>query len=102
MAPFNLNEALVAFGSAGTFPIRGIARRGAYKPAWKSAELPKVGETFWAKVTWVNRKGEFFLENVNSQAELKSIHNELNEKYKDSLQTEADTYCTVGDLCIAK
>jgi len=96
-----LNEELVSFESTGT-RIGGIARRGARRTVWKSAELPKVGETFLAKTTWVNDKGEFFLQNVSSQLELDSIHKALNDEFNDSLPTDADLRCTPGDLCIAK
>ena len=98
-ASVNLNEELATFGP---YQIYGIARLGARKTAWKSAELPKVGETFWAKVTCVNQKGDFFLEDVCSQPELDCIRNELTAKYSGSLPAEADMHCTPGDLCIAK
>jgi len=96
-----LNEELASFESTGT-RIGGIARREARRFVWKSAELPKVGETFLAKVTWVNHKGDFFLQDVASQVELDSIRRELNDEFKDSLPTDADLRCTPGDLCIAK
>ena len=97
----NLNEELASFEPTGT-RINGIARRGARGTVWKSAELPKVGQTFLAKLKWVNHKGEFFLHDVSSQRELDSIRKALNDEFKDSLPTDADMNCTLGDLCIAK
>jgi len=92
---------LASFESTGT-RIGGIARRGARRTVWKSSELPKVGETFLAKVTWVNHKGEFFLQDVASQVELDNIRKALDDEFKDSLPTDADVGCNPGDLCIAK
>ena len=97
----NLNEELASFEPTGT-RIGGIARRGAHRTVWKSAELPNVGQTFLAKVTRVNHKGEFFLQDAASQVELDSIRKVLNDEFKDSLPTDADLRCTQGDLCITK
>jgi len=70
--------------------------------AWKLSTLPKLEETFWAKATWVNQKGEIFFQDLSSKLELDTIHQYLNEKYRDSVPSESDLCCSPGDLCIAK
>ena len=70
--------------------------------SWKPAEIPKVGAKFNAKVTWVNKNGDIYLQNTRSERELDAIRLYLNDKYKDSVSTENDLLCAPGDLCVAK
>lgn len=65
-----------------------------------------MDETFCAKATWVNEKGEIFLQDLRSQPELDGIRQHLNDKYEttddNTLPAESDFRCDPGDLCIAK
>ena len=83
-----MNEELIALGLATA--------------SWKPPSLPKMDETLFAKGTWVNEKGEVFLQDLRSQSELDSIRQHLNDKYKDTLPAESDLRCVPGDLCVAK
>ena len=83
-----MNEELIALGLASV--------------SWKPPSLPKMDETFFAKATWVNEKGEVFLQDIRSQSELDSIRQHLDDKYKDTLPAESDLRYVPGDLCIAK
>ena len=91
MSTISLNEELISVGMASTSLT-----------SWKSPVLPKIDETFWAKATWVNEKGEIFLEDLRSLSELDGIRQYLNDKYKETLPVESDLRCAPGDLCIAK
>jgi len=97
-----LNEELISLGFASKYHIIGTASKTASKLVWKSRELPKVGESFTASVTWFNEKGEIFLRDSRSKVEVDYIRQTLNEKYRNTLPTKADLSCSPGDLCIAK
>jgi len=88
----SLNEEMVSLGMASTSLT-----------SWKPPALPKIDETFWAKATWVNEKGEIFLQDLHSlSAELNDISRYLNDKYEYTFPEESDLRCAPGDLCIAK
>ena len=70
--------------------------------SWKPAELPKVGDTFEARVTWFNKDGVIFLKDVESDSKLAKMRLYLKEKYNTTLPSESDLLCTPGDLCIAR
>ena len=69
---------------------------------WKPAELPKVGDTFIAKVTWFTKEGVIYLQKTNSKFELEAIRLCLNDKYKESSSTKADLLYTSGNPCIVR
>jgi len=70
--------------------------------SWKPAELPKVGDTFIAKVTWFTKEGVIYLQKTNSKFELEAIRLCLNDKYEGSSPTRADLHCTPGNPCIVR
>ena len=62
---------------------------------------PENERNFYAKATWVNDKGEIFLQDIRSHLEL-DIRQYLKEKYENSLPAESDLRCAPRDLCIAR
>lgn len=102
MASINLNEELVEHGYASRTASIGMVRRPARITYWISKEQPKVGSTYWAIGSWLDTKGQFYLQEVGNQPELERIRTYLNGKYHGTKATDADLLCTVGDLCIAK
>ena len=94
----NLNKELTQLGLAITtgysLPL--------FKSSWKSLELPKIGETFTARATWFNEKGEIFLQDVRYKPELDYIREYLCEKYENTRSTESDLIFSPGALCIVK
>jgi len=97
--PINFNKKLASFGLAtSASSTHSFVGKRSY---WKSIELPKVGDTFTGRVSWINEKGELFLHDVRSKQELNRIAQELYEQYHDSHAMETDLCCYPGDLCIA-
>jgi len=70
--------------------------------SWKPAELPKVGDTFIAKVTWFTKEGIIYLQKTNSKFELEAIRLYLNNQFEGYSPTRADLICTPGNPCIAR
>ena len=70
--------------------------------SWKPAELPKVGDTFIAKVTWFTREGVIYLQKTNSKFELEAIRLYLNSQFEGSSPTRADLICTPRNPCIVR
>lgn len=79
-----------------------MVRRPARRTYWISREQPEVGKIYWAIGSWLDRKGQFYLQDVVDQPELERIRNYLNGKYSGTKATNADLLCSIGDLCIAK
>jgi len=98
LAPFN--QSLLV----NTFPSSMISDH--HRPlrcvSWKPAELPKVGDTFIAKVTWFTKEGIIYLQKTDSKFELEAIRLCLNDKYESSSPTRADLLCTTGNPCIVR
>ena len=102
----NLNEELISLGMAKEKPVSlPLSRTLPDRPritAWKPAEFLPVNTVFWAKGTWVNMKGEIFLQDVRVSSKVKEIEDLLSREYRDSKPSPADLKCKAGDLCIAK
>ena len=96
MTGIKLNEELIALGFTTETPARPVRRTASWM------EHPKVYKRFFAKVSWINEKGEIFLQDILNQPELKMITSYLNEKYKSTRPSEADSSFATGTLCIAK
>ena len=82
--------------------LKGYCATSLRFASWKPAELPKVGDTFKARVTWFNKDGCIFLKDVESDSKLGRMRFYLKEKYNTTLPTERDLLCAPGDLCIAR
>lgn len=99
----NLADELVSLGYAFREP--GVAppqKPLCYTKSWKSAELPKVNEVFFGKVSWIGMDCDVFVQPSKRLSMLESMLNWLNEKYRDTQPTQRDLDCKPGDLCIAK
>ncbi len=73
-----------------------------FKPIWKSFDLPEIGDSFTARVTWFNEEGDIFLQDVGSKMQLDFIRQHLYEKYDGTRPTGTDMCCSLGDRCIFK
>lgn len=67
--------------------------------SWKSVRVPKK---FNANVSWINKNGEIFLQNIDSEQELQTIRRFLKEKYENTIPSNDDLNCSPGDMCIVK
>ena len=67
--------------------------------SWKSVRVPKK---FNANVSWINKNGEIFLQNIDSEQELQSIRRFLKAKYENTIPSKDDLNCSPGDMCIVK
>jgi len=102
LAPKNLVQSLM-----NTFPSPPLLICDHHRPlmpfvSWKSAELPRVGDTFIAKVTWFTKEGIIYLQKTNSKFELEAIRLYLNSQFEGSSPTRADLICTTGNPCIVR